>query len=129
MNRIAIGVGCRKDCYVGDIIELVHVALNKCDITISEVGVMATAWMKEGAEVIVHAAEALDLPLVVIPKEKCDELSGLAQTQSEKVIELFAVPSVAEVAALAAAGKNARLICPRVTSQTASCAIAISEGG
>jgi cobalt-precorrin 5A hydrolase len=127
MKRIAIGVGCRKDCYVAEIIELVHVVLEKSNLTISDIGVMATGWMKEDAEVIIHAAEALDLPLMIIPKEKCDAMSGLAETKSEKVIELFAIPSVAEVAALAAVGKNARLICPRISSALASCAVAISE--
>ncbi len=126
-KRIAIGIGCRKECYVSEIIELVHEALEKTDITISDVGIMATSWAKEGAEVIIHTADALDLPLVVISKEKCEEMSGLAETISEKVVELFAIPSVAEVSALAAAGKNPRLICPRISSSAATCAIAIGD--
>ena len=126
-TRIAIGVGCRKECYVAEIIELVHVALNKSNLTISDIGVMSTGWMKEGAENIVNAAEALDLPLVVIPKERCEEMSGLTETRSEKVVELFAIPSVAEVAALAAVGKNPTLLCPRISSPAATCAIAISR--
>ncbi len=124
---IAIGIGCRKECFVGEIIELIHDALEKADITISDVKTLATAWVKEGAEAIEHAAEALDLPLIVIPKEKCDEVSGLAETVSEKVVELFAIPSVAEVSALAAAGKKPHLICTRISSQTATCAIAMGE--
>ena len=125
-RRIAIGIGCRKDCYVSEIIELVHVALNKCDITITDVSVMATPWSKDEAEAVMHAADALDIPLLIIPKEKCDEISGLAETKGEKVVELFAIPADCEVAALAAVGKNAKLICPRITSPTASCAVAMS---
>lgn len=126
-RRIAIGIGCRKDCYVAEIIELVHVALNKCDITISDVSVMAAAWTKEEAEAIFHAADALDIPLLIIPKEKCDEISGLSETKGEKVVELLAIPADCEVAALAAVGKNAKLICSRITLPTASCAVAMSN--
>lgn len=126
-KRIVIGVGCRKECYVSEIIELVHMAMEKCDITISDIEVMSTAWVKEGALPIIHAAEALDLPLVVIPKERCEAMINLAETVSEKVIELFAVPSIAEVAALAAAGKNPKLLCARVSSQSVTCAIAVGE--
>lgn len=125
--RMAIGIGCRKDCSADEIIELVHKALEQSDVTISEINIMATAWMKEGAEPVMHAAEALDLPLVVIPQARCDEVANLAQTVSQKVVELFAVPSVAEVAALAAAGKNPELVCRRVSSSAATCAIAVGE--
>ncbi len=125
--RVAIGVGCRKQCSAEEIIELVHKALEKSDVTISDINLMATAWVKEGAEPIIHAAEALDLPLVVIPQTRCDEVANLAQTVSQKVVELFSVPSVAEVSALAAVGKNPKLICTRISSAAASCAIAAGE--
>lgn len=126
-GRIVIGIGCRKQCYVGEIIELVHTALEKSDIAISDVAVIATPWVKNDAEPIIHTAEALDLPLVVIPRERCEEVANLAQTVSQKVVELFALPSIAEVAALAAAGRNPRLVCARITSGGASCAIAIGD--
>lgn len=129
--RIAVGVGCRLGCSVDEIIELVHVALEKADIAISEVAVLATAWVKEGAENVLHAADALDLPLLIIPQEKCEAVASLAQTISEKVVALHAIPSVAETAALAAAGRNAALILPRINSAAATCAIAgvIADGG
>ena len=125
--RVAIGIGCRKECSAEEIIELVHQALEKSDVLISDVAVLATAWAKDKAESIIHAAEALDLPLVVIPQEKCVDMSHLAETISQKVVELFAVPSIAEVAALAAAGKNPKLICARINSPAATCAIAAGE--
>lgn len=125
--RVAIGVGCRKECSPEEIIELVHKTLEKSDIVISDISVLATIWAKEDAKQIMHAAEALDLPLVVIPQEKSNEVSNMAETLSQKVVELFAVPSVAEVAALAAAGKNPKLVCTRVSSAAATCAIAVGD--
>ncbi len=128
-GRIVIGISCRKQCFVGEIIELVHVALEKSDIAISEVSIIATPWAKNDAETIIHAAEALDLPLVVIPKERCEEVANLAQVVSQKVVELFAVPSIAEVAAMAASGKKPRLLCASITAGGASCAIAVGDEG
>ena len=126
--RVAIGIGCRKACTADEIIELVHSALEKAELTISEVSVLATAWVKEGAENVMHAAEAMDLPLLIIPKEKCEAVADLAQTISAKVVSLHAIPSVAETAALATAGKNPKLLLPRINSASATCAIAISGG-
>ena len=51
-----------------------------------------------------------------------------ALTHSQRVLDLKGVPSVAETAALAAAGRGARLLAARVSNKEASCAIAIGEG-
>ncbi|MEZ5690392.1 MAG: cobalamin biosynthesis protein [Rickettsiales bacterium] len=125
---IAIGIGCRKNCSVAEIIELIHTALEKIDMVVTDITVMATAWVKEKEDCIINSADALDIPLVIISKEKCEEMAGMEQTVSQKVIELFSIPSVAETAALAAAGKGAKLICSRVNSASATCAIALGEG-
>jgi cobalt-precorrin 5A hydrolase len=49
-----------------------------------------------------------------------------AQTRSLRVLALTGLPSVAEAAALAAAGPRARLIVPRVSAATATCALAVA---
>ena len=126
--RIAIGIGCRKNCSAEEIIELVYAALEKTDVNISDVSVLATAWMKDGAENVMQAAEALVLPLIVVSQEKCTAMAEFAQTISQKVVSMHAIPSVAEVSALAAAGKNSKLILPRTNSANATCAIAGSCG-
>lgn len=124
---VAIGIGCRKNCSADEIIELVHDALQKADMVISDVDIMATAWVKEGAENVQNAAEAMDLPLTIVPQKECDKIANLAQTISQKVVELYAIPSVAEVAALAMAGNNPKLILPRINSKQATCAIAVGD--
>ena len=124
---IAIGIGCKRNCSVDEIIELIHTALEKADIVISEVDIMATAWVKEGAENVQNAAEAMDLPLIFVPKKECDKIANLAQTISQKVVELYSIPSVAEVSALAVTGNNPKLILPRINSNNATCAIAVGK--
>jgi cobalt-precorrin 5A hydrolase len=44
-------------------------------------------------------------------------------TKSERVQELIGVPSVAEAAALAAGGANARLLAPRIVVGPVTCAL------
>ncbi len=48
-------------------------------------------------------------------------------TQSTRVQSLYGTGSVAEAAALIAAGPNARLICPRLTSKCGRVTIAIAQ--
>ena len=126
-GRIAVGVGCHRDCSTEEIIELVYASLEKTNVNISDVSVLATAWMKDDAENVMQAAEAMVLPLIVVSQEKCAAMAEFAETISQKVISMYAIPSVAEVAALAAAGKNSKLILPRTKSANATCAIAGSS--
>ena len=51
-----------------------------------------------------------------------------AKTVSMRSLAAKGLPSVAETAALAAAGRSARLIVPRVATKEATCAIAIGKG-
>jgi len=63
-----------------------------------------------------------------VPKSALDAASGRTATRSERVHALIGVPSVAEAAALAAAGPLAQLIGPRLAVGPATCALAVSGG-
>jgi cobalt-precorrin 5A hydrolase len=69
---------------------------------------------------------ALGVPLVLVAKAELVAAGARAQTRSQRVLALTGVPSVAEAAALAAAGPRARLIVPRVSAATATCALAVA---
>ena len=80
---------------------------------------------KRGADVLRPFAQALGLPLHLVP------VQGVATpTQSGRVQLQFQTGSVAEAAALTAAGRGARLVVLRVTSPDgmATCAVAEGEG-
>lgn len=70
-------------------------------------------------------AKAMNLP--VVPVTECNLIGQTTLTQSEAVTALRKTGSVAEAAALAAAGTGAQLVAPRHISQDrmATCAIAI----
>jgi len=79
----------------------------------------------ETAALKVLAGE-LNVPVKAIP---ADVLAGIVTpTQSKLVKEKFGTGSVAEAAALAAAGRHARLISTRVVSKDRTATAAIAEG-
>ncbi|MFZ1662192.1 MAG: cobalamin biosynthesis protein [Paracoccaceae bacterium] len=90
-----------------------------------QVEALATAETKAGAPAIRILAKALELPLLSISRDRLSEQVTL--TQSEKVAVRFGTGSVAEAAALAAAGEGAWLLGPRVISDDGLATAAIAE--
>ena len=88
---------------------------------------MATAASKREENGIAAAASARGLPLVFVDQADLEIASARGATWSQRVLALAGVPSVAEAAALAAAGPKARLLLPRIVVGPATCALAIDE--
>lgn len=92
-------------------------------------GLAAVATVSDKAEgdALKLLARELGVPIKPVP---ADLLAGIATpTQSERIKERFGTGSVAEAAALAAAGRHARLISTRAVSQDRTATAAIAEGG
>ena len=121
---IVAGVGCRKGASAGDIGAVICNALARAGVPATALGLIAAPERKRGERGIVVAAAALGVPLVLVPKAELEAAGARAQTRSQRVLALTGVPSVAEAAALAAAGPQARLIVPRIAAGTATCALA-----
>ncbi len=85
----------------------------------------ALATIAERAAGLQPLADALALPLRIVPVQ-----GVVTPTQSTRVQARFGTGSVAEAAALAGAGKGARLVVLRVSSGDgmATCAVAEGEG-
>lgn len=88
-------------------------------------GVTHLATLSAKVEGLRPLAQALDLPLVVIESSALHGVTTL--TRSDRVEELFGTGSVAEAAALAAAGPGARLRGPRAVSSDGTATAAIAE--
>jgi len=90
------------------------------------IAALATVSDKADTGALKLLAQECDLPIKAIPAEA---LAGIAtSTQSELVKDKFGTGSVAEAAALVAAGARARLISTRVVSQDRTATAAIAEG-
>jgi cobalt-precorrin 5A hydrolase len=122
---IVAGVGCRKGVSAHDIGAAIADALARAGLPADALGLVAAPALKHGEHGIAAAAAALGVPLVLIAKADLEAASAHAETRSVRVLALTGVPSIAEAAALAAAGPAARLILPRIKLGPATCALAV----
>jgi cobalt-precorrin 5A hydrolase len=125
---IVAGIGCRKGASAEDIGAAIARALDRAGFSTDGVDIIATSAAKGGEPGIAAAAAALGVPLVLVPQSDLEAAGARTQTRSERVVALMGVPSVAETAALAAGGPQARLILPRVAVGPATCAL-VDTGG
>jgi cobalt-precorrin 5A hydrolase len=123
--RIAIGVGCRLGCSADAIETLVRQALVQAPQA-DRLGLF-TICDKSGEPGLAEAAARLGLELIFLSREALQNQSPFVRTRSERVENLFGVPSVAEAAALAGAGAESVLLVPRIAGQGATCAVAGSK--
>lgn len=119
----ALGLGCRP----GVAADAVLAAVASLDVDLAcAPDMIATIANRHGEPGLVAAAAALGLPLVFLPQSALAAAAPAAVTTSERVVALFGVPSIAETAALAAAGPGAKLTIPRRVVGPVT--IAVAEG-
>jgi cobalt-precorrin 5A hydrolase len=123
---IVAGVGCRKGAPAADIEAAIAAALSRAGYSPDTLGIIATAAMKGGESGIKTAAGKLGLSLVLVQQSELEAASGRTLTRSERVAALTGISSIAEAAALAAAGSDAHLLGPRIAVRAATCALAAS---
>jgi cobalt-precorrin 5A hydrolase len=126
-TMIVAGVGCRRGAPAVDIETAIRSALARAGIPADALNAVATVAAKGAEAGIKAAAEKLGVAVVIVPEAELQAASERAATRSERVLALMGVPSVAEAAALAAAGPSARLLSPRLVIGTATCALAAAE--
>jgi cobalt-precorrin 5A hydrolase len=127
-TMIVAGVGCRRGALAPDIEAAIRAALARANIATDALDAIATIEAKS-AEAGIHAtAQKLGVAVVIVAENDFKAASDRTQTFSERVFAQTGAPSVAEAAALAAAGPAAQLIGPRLVMGSATCALASSDG-
>jgi cobalt-precorrin 5A hydrolase len=121
---IVAGVGCRRGTSAAEIEIAIAAALAQAGLT--RLDLLATAAFKGDEPGIAAAAAARGVDLILVAQPDL-ERAGDRATHSRQVAELVGVGSVAEAAALAAGGPDARLLLPRIAIGPATCALARSE--
>jgi len=123
---IVAGIGCRRGAPAPDIEAAIRAALARAGIASEALDIIATTAAKQSEAGIEAAAARLGVAVVLVPEAELQAAGDRTETRSERVLALMGVPSVAEAAALAAAGPSARLISPRLVIGAATCALAAS---
>ena len=121
---IAAGIGCKRGAAASDIEAAIHAALASARIEADALDVIATIEAKSAEAGIRTAAAKLGVTLMVVPELELFAANGRVETNSKRVAVLSGVGSVAEAAALAAAGPASTLIVPRLIVGAATCALA-----
>jgi cobalt-precorrin 5A hydrolase len=125
-TMIAAGVGCRRGASAPDIEAAIHAALARANIAAAALDVIATIAAKDAEAGLHAAAQKFGVAVVIVPEPELAAAGERIETRSGRVLALTGVGSVAEAAALAAAGPSARLIAPRLVIGGATCALAAS---
>jgi len=118
------GIGCRAGASAEAVLEALSSAARQCHVEERNIDAIATASAKASERGIAEAAARLHLRLILVDAQDMERATPGALTTSTRVLALKGVPSVAETAALAAAGTGARLLAPRTATPTVTCAIA-----
>ncbi|MFO7479153.1 MAG: cobalamin biosynthesis protein [Methyloceanibacter sp.] len=124
---IVAGIGCRKGATQAQIEAAITEALERIGRPLARIDLIATSAGKREEAGIVAAAGARKLPVKFVHQADLEIAGARGTTWSQRVLALAGVPSVAEAAALAAAGPKARLILPRIVAGPVTCALASDE--
>jgi cobalt-precorrin 5A hydrolase len=124
---IVAGVGCRKAISVAQVESAIEAALLHNRLAGHQLSRIAVPAVKGTEAGIVAAAAARGVLLVLIAQDALEAVGPRTLTRSARSMDTLKVHSVAEAAALAAAGPGARLLAPRVAVGPVTCALAEGE--
>jgi cobalt-precorrin 5A hydrolase len=121
---IVAGIGCRKGASAAEIEAVIAAALERAGFAQETLGAIAAPADKGEEAGIAAVALSYGLPLLFVPTPDLEAAAARCKTHSQRVLALTGVPSVAEAAALAAGGPEAKLLLPRIVVGPVTCALA-----
>jgi cobalt-precorrin 5A hydrolase len=124
---IAAGIGCRRNISAAEVQAAIEAAFLRTGLANRHLDLIAVPIVKESEAGIREVAAARGLRLIFVSQEALEAAGAATLTRSAPSMAAMNVHSVAEAAALAAAGPNARLLAPRVAVGSVTCALAESE--
>ncbi len=123
---IAIGVGCERNARPVELIRLVQTTLSDHGIARDSIAGVYSLDLKADEPAMQELARWLGVPFRVFDAATLEAETPRLANPSDTVFAEVGCHGVSEGAALAAAGPDATLIVPKVKSERATCAIALS---
>ncbi len=124
--RLAVGVGCERDCDPAELLALVRATLAEAGLAEGAVACVASIDLKADEPAVIAAAAALETPLVFFDGPRLEQETPRLATPSDVVFAEVGCHGVSEGAALAAAGSDAELIVAKKKTKRATCAVALA---
>jgi cobalt-precorrin 5A hydrolase len=126
---IVAGIGCRRGAEARDVEAAIRATLARAGVEAADLKAIATGSTKATEPGIAATAAKLGLNVMAIAEAELKAAGARVMTRSDRVLALTGVPSLAEAAALAAAGPSSQLIASRLVVGAATCALARSGAG
>ncbi|RCS25371.1 precorrin methylase [Phyllobacterium salinisoli] len=124
---VALGVGCERGAEAAEAIGLAERALQVSGFALEALGGIFSLDRKKTEPAIRALTEHFRREAVFFDARRLEEETPRLHNPSEAVYRAVGCHGVAESAALAGAGPNARLIVPKMRSQHVTVAIAIAD--
>lgn len=125
-GRLVAGLGLRAGTSEGDIRTCLDQTLATAGLAGELVPRFATLAARSAEPGLLALAKERNAELVAIPDEALKGFEAACATRSTRIASLYGVGSVAEAAALAAAGPGSVLVQSRITTARVTCALARS---
>jgi len=123
---IVAGLGSRRDVALDEVLDAIRAAAQAHGLSLAEIGTLATGRKKAVERAFQDAARELGIPLKVMSQAALEAVTTRTVTRSRHSMVETGLPSLAETAALAAAGPDATLLGPRIVLGPVTCALARS---
>ena len=123
---IVVGVGCARGADAGELISLIEAELDARKINPNAIAYIASIDVKSDETGIHDVAKYFGVEARFFSATTLEAQADRLLNPSEYVYEQVGCHGVSEGAALAAAGDDSKLICPKVKSLNGTCAIAQS---
>jgi cobalt-precorrin 5A hydrolase len=124
---IVAGVGFRRNVAADEILMLVELALKRAALTHDALAKLGTIEALADLPAFTEAAGRLAVAAIAVGEQDLSAAGPRVRTQSARSLAAHGVGSVAEAAALAAAGPGATLVLERIASTSVTCALARPE--
>lgn len=124
---IVAGFGCRPGAKAEDFESALAVALQSAGCPRQALSAIALPYFRKDEDGAVAAMRQWQLGVAIIDQPALEQACLRAETHSALALTHTGLSSVAESAALAAAGTGSRLLAKRVSAGGVTCAIAIGE--
>ena len=125
-QRLALGVGCARNCPPEELAALVAQMLTDAGLTREAIHSVNTIALKADEPAIIALAADFGVPLQLFDAETLEAETGRLANPSDVVFAEVGAHGVSEAAALAQAGPDAALTYPKQKSANATCAIAVA---
>ena len=126
-QRVALGVGCSRNCPPEELAALVDQALASVYLAPGAVVSVNTIDLKADEPAILDLARDLGVPLRLFSANELEDETPRLANPSDVVFFEVGCHGVSEAAALRAAGDSSRLSLPKLKSANATCALAICD--